>query len=92
MEVVKPDDILAVIINADPDAMASALALKRLVWRRTREALIYHVNTIQRADNLAFIRLLKIDIKNIMLQRNKILDNHSRKPYIIGIVAVQHRF
>ena len=64
-EVVSPDDTLAVLINADPDAIASALALKRLFWRRVKKTEIFHTNPIKRADNLALIRLLKIDQKNI---------------------------
>jgi nanoRNase/pAp phosphatase (c-di-AMP/oligoRNAs hydrolase) len=59
-EVVSPEDTLAVIINADPDAMASALALKRLFWRRVKKSVIFHINIIKRADNLALIKLLKI--------------------------------
>ena len=59
------DDTLAVLINADPDAMASALALKRLFWRRAKKILIYHINPIKRADNLAFVRLLKVDQQHI---------------------------
>jgi nanoRNase/pAp phosphatase (c-di-AMP/oligoRNAs hydrolase) len=55
------EDTLAVLINADPDAMASAVALKRLLWRKARKILIYHINTIQRGDNLAFIRIFKIN-------------------------------
>jgi nanoRNase/pAp phosphatase (c-di-AMP/oligoRNAs hydrolase) len=65
MEVAFPEDTLAVIINADPDAMASALALKRLFWRKVKKTLIYHVNTIKRADNLALIKLLKIKQQHI---------------------------
>jgi len=63
--VVIPDDTLAILINADPDAMASALALKRLFWRRVKKMLIYRINAIKRADNLALIKLLKIDQKYI---------------------------
>jgi len=59
-EVISPDDSLAIIINADPDSIASALALKRLVWRKVKKTSIYHLNTITRADNLALIKLLKI--------------------------------
>ena len=59
-ELVSPDDTLAVIINADPDAMASALALNRLFWRKVKKSVIFHINTIKRADNLALIKLLKI--------------------------------
>lgn len=59
-ELVLPEDTVVVIINADPDAMASALALKRLFWRRVKKTMIFHINTIKRADNLALIKLLKI--------------------------------
>ncbi len=65
MDVVSHDDTLAIIINADPDAMASAMALKRLFWRRVRKTSIYHTNVIKRADNLAMINLLKLDQKHI---------------------------
>ena len=64
-EVVLPDDTLAILINADPDAMASALALKRLFWRKVKKTMIFHINPIQRVDNLAFIKLLGIDQKLI---------------------------
>jgi len=64
-ELVSPDDTVAVLISADPDAMASALALKRLFWRKVKKTLIYHINPIKRADNLALIKLLKVDQKNI---------------------------
>jgi len=64
-EVISPEDTVAVLINADPDAISSALALKRLFWRRVKKTLIYRINAIKRADNLAFIKLLKIDQKYI---------------------------
>lgn len=65
LEVVNPEDSLAVLINADPDSIASALALKRIFWRKVKKTLIYHINTIKRADNLALIKLLKIDQQHI---------------------------
>ena len=64
-ELVSPDDTVAVVINADPDAIASALALKRFFWRRVKKTLIYHINPIKRTDNLALINLLKVDQQNI---------------------------
>jgi nanoRNase/pAp phosphatase (c-di-AMP/oligoRNAs hydrolase) len=64
-EVVFPEDTVAIIINADPDAMASAMALKRLFWRKVKKTQIYHLNTIKRADNLALIKLLKIKQQHI---------------------------
>ena len=44
-----------VVINADPDAIASAMAAKRLLWRRTSEVVIAYFNKISRPDNLAMI-------------------------------------
>ncbi len=64
-EVVGPEDTLAIVINADPDAMASAIAFQRLFWRRVKKVLIYRVNSIQRTDNLAFIKLLRIKQRHI---------------------------
>jgi len=70
-EVVSPEDYLAVFIDADPDAMASAMALKRMLWRKVWRTSIYHINPIQREDNLAFIRLLKIDQKQLRKRKPK---------------------
>lgn len=44
-----------VVINADPDAIASAMAVKRILWRRAAEVVIAHFNKITRPDNLAMI-------------------------------------
>ncbi len=44
-----------VVINADPDSIASAMAVKRLLWRRVAEVCIVHFNKISRPDNLAMI-------------------------------------
>ncbi len=57
-----PDDRVLVVIAADPDALASALALKRLLWRRVANVTIAHVNQISRPDNLAMTRLLSIPL------------------------------
>jgi len=73
LEMAGPEDTLAILIDADPDAMASALALKRLFWRRIKRAVVYHINRIERADNLAMIKLLRIDQKHIRkLKRSEI--------------------
>lgn len=65
LEMVSPEDTVAVLINADPDAMASALALKRIFWRKVKKTLVFHINAIKRADNLALVNLLKIDQQHI---------------------------
>ena len=55
-------DHVLVIINADPDAIASAMAVKRLLWRKVAGVTITHINIIKRPDNLAMIRLLDVDL------------------------------
>ncbi len=54
------DDRWLIVINADPDAMASAMALRRIMSHRVDEAAIAHVNEIKRPDNLAMIRFLRV--------------------------------
>ena len=56
------EDSCCVVIVADPDAMASALAVKRLIVRRVAGVTIAAVNEITRPDNLAMIRYLRIPI------------------------------
>ncbi len=56
------DDFCCVLIYADPDAMASALAVKRLISRRTAGVTIAAVNEITRPDNLAMIRYCRIPV------------------------------
>lgn len=54
-----------ILINADPDALASALALKRILAGRVEQVGIAHVNEITRPDNLAMIRYLRIATKKL---------------------------
>lgn len=49
-----------IVINADPDAIASAMAVRRLLWRKVPNVTISNINTINRPDNLAMIRLLGV--------------------------------
>jgi nanoRNase/pAp phosphatase (c-di-AMP/oligoRNAs hydrolase) len=65
LSLVSSEDTLAILINADPDAIASALALKRIFWRRVKKTWIYRINVIKRADNLAMVKLLKVDNPHI---------------------------
>jgi nanoRNase/pAp phosphatase (c-di-AMP/oligoRNAs hydrolase) len=53
-------DPVLIVINADPDSIASAMAISRLLWRRVLNVTIAHVNRINRPDNLAMIRLLGV--------------------------------
>ena len=65
LKVVNPSDTLGILINADPDSMASAMALKQIFWKKVRHVVIYRINSIKRADNLAFIKFLEVDQKHI---------------------------
>ncbi len=57
-----PSDQVLVIISADPDAIASALAVSRLLAQRTAGVTIANVNQIDRPDHLAMVRLLKVPL------------------------------
>lgn len=59
------EDRVLIIINADPDAIASAMAIKRLLWRKTAGVTISHINIIQRPDNIAMIELLGVSITHV---------------------------
>ena len=56
------DDHVLVMINADPDAIASAMAVKRLLWRRTARVDICSISTIKRPDNVAMVEFLGVKI------------------------------
>lgn len=56
------EDRWLILINADPDALASALALKRILSRRVADAVIARINEVTRPDNLAMIRSLRIPV------------------------------
>ncbi|MDY3810415.1 DHH family phosphoesterase [Desulfovibrio porci] len=57
------DDRWCVMINADPDALASAMALKRLMLHKVHSVDIMRINEVTRPDNLAMIRYLRIPAK-----------------------------
>ncbi len=52
-----------IVINADPDAMASAMALKRIMSHRVHEVAIAKVNEVTRPDNLAMIRYTRLHME-----------------------------
>ncbi|HFQ82341.1 MAG TPA: phosphoethanolamine methyltransferase [Desulfobacterales bacterium] len=71
----KEDDVL-LVINADPDALASCLAVKRLLRYKVRSVTISYPNEIRRLSNLAMVDLLKIPIERL---HNISLKNYSKK-------------
>jgi nanoRNase/pAp phosphatase (c-di-AMP/oligoRNAs hydrolase) len=73
LETVTSDDALAIVITADPDAIASALALSGIFWRRARKTCIACANIADRADNLALIHTLRVDLTDLnSLDRSEI--------------------
>ena len=52
-----------ILIVADPDALAAAMALKRIMQHRVKAVDIMRVNEVTRPDNLAMIRYLHIPVK-----------------------------
>lgn len=66
------EDNVLILINADPDAIASAMAVKRLLWRRVAAVTISRINIIKRPDNLAMVRLLGANLVHISeIDKNK---------------------
>lgn len=55
-------DRCCIVINADPDAMGAAMALRRIISRRVQNVTIARTNAISRPDNLAMIRYLRIPL------------------------------
>ncbi|NLX19609.1 MAG: phosphoethanolamine methyltransferase [Desulfobulbus sp.] len=60
----RSDDVL-IVINADPDAIASAMALKRLLSYRVHSVTIGHPNEIRRLNNLTMVDRLKISMERL---------------------------
>ena len=58
------EDSWLILINADPDAMASAMALKRIMSHRVHDAVIAKVNEVTRPDNLAMVSYTRLRMEN----------------------------
>ncbi|GHV55094.1 DHH family phosphoesterase [Deltaproteobacteria bacterium] len=56
-----------ILINADPDAIASSMALSRIMSHRVKTVEIVRINEIKRPDNLAMIRSLRVHLKKFSL-------------------------
>lgn len=59
------EDRVLVLINADPDAIACAMSVRRLLWRKVSGVTIAHINVVKRPDNLTMIRLLGANMVHI---------------------------
>jgi nanoRNase/pAp phosphatase (c-di-AMP/oligoRNAs hydrolase) len=95
----KTDKVL-VMINADPDAIASAMAIRRLLWRKVVGVVLTHVNVIERPDNLAMAKLLGAKLIHVdainPAQYNRLVlvdsqpDHHERFPAVDPDVIIDH--
>lgn len=59
------NDRWLILIIGDPDALASAMALKRILARRVQGVALAMVNEISRPDNLAMVKYLQIPVKRL---------------------------
>ena len=53
------DDYLLILIQPDPDSIASSMALKRLLWRQVSKVTIAYYGEIQRLDNQVMVESIK---------------------------------
>ena len=74
----KDDDVL-VIINADPDALAAAMAVRRLLRYKVKSVTITHPNEIRRLNNQAMVERLKIPLERL---KDVKLENYSKRVMI----------
>lgn len=63
LRVFSGDDRVLIVISADPDAIAAAVALKRILWRRVNQVSITSINQVKRADNLRLLAALKLKLE-----------------------------
>ena len=59
------EDRLLILIDPDPDSIASALALKRLLWHRLSACVISPIRPITRPQNQRLVKLLGITLNPI---------------------------
>jgi len=59
------EDQVLVVITADPDAIGSAMAVRRLLWRRVAGVTIASSNRVHRPDNVAMVRLLGVRLLHL---------------------------
>jgi len=65
MELFGYSDNVLVLLYPDPDSMASALAVKRLLWKHVQRVVIAYIGEIQRLENQAMMELLHIPMVKV---------------------------
>ncbi len=64
-EIFQKDDDVLVVINADPDALACAMAVKRLLRYRVKSITISYPNEVRRLSNITMMQVLKIQTEKL---------------------------
>ncbi len=59
------EDTVLICINADPDSIGCAMAVKRLLRYRVKSLTIAHPNEVTRLNNLAMIERLRIPLERL---------------------------
>ena len=71
------NDSVLVLMWADPDAIASAFAIKKILQNRVSKITLSHINEIRRLNNQVMIQILKIPLKpfkkEFLLDHNKFI-------------------
>ena len=70
-----------IVIDPDPDAIGSALALKRLLLHKVRSVTIGMIRPIRRLNNLALVRLLKLPLT--LLADSQSVSGHYEKYLLV---------
>ena len=72
----KHKDHLLITIDPDPDAIGSALAIKRLLWHKVQSVTIGILRPIRRLNNLTMVRLLKIPLVLLNKLKHQTFDKY----------------
>ena len=84
------EDRLLILIDPDPDAIASALALKRLLWHRLTSCTIAPIRPITRPQNQRMVQLLSIALTPLQklnpeeYNRKALVDNQPAHHKLFG--------
>lgn len=65
LEIFNKEDEVLVVINADPDAIACAMAVKRILRYKSKSVTIAHPNEIRRVNNVTMVQRLKIPLRKL---------------------------
>ena len=71
LDIFKKEDNVLIVINADPDALASAMAVKKLLRYKVKSVCIGYPNEIRRLSNVAMVDLLKITAERLHTIKTK---------------------